>query len=576
MRTSVFTRLLQSEAVSTRTALWFSIVAVLSVVFGLPNPNAVDPLNIQWWVVAAVSQLLFLAVLALFRVITSRLAPEQPALNNLGVLVLTAVSRAIALAFLVELFQLDSSYSFAHPMRLIPTVVMAVVWMSALGLIFQSSHDYKVMYEQLLIQQAQFESTNIDIAELPEVLERWSTLRERLDMTVSQAQDLLDDREISDEESLHDAAKLIGLAVDSHVRPISHGYLKGVQSTTIPNVPFLASVKEVLNDWRAPVLPVTVFTGISVAIASVSRAGFVGLTFAAEYVVVLLFSMVVTNRLVRKYPDQSLTLSIIQLVGFPIIFFSLSVAIGQGIFHVTPDFVGALIVGLQASAIMLTLALMYRMNWERQVRLDHMRLQIDDRVIELLSREEAASRATVDLGLFVHHSVQSELTSVAMRLVQAASTGDPRDMQSERIYTKLKLDQLGKEAPWITPRSGKDHIAEVVDAWKGIANIQLSFSFDLPIDARSWQTLAYVIEESATNAIRSGKAKNLWVDAHVRNRDLEILVRDDGSLKNERTSRGAGSLWLDRVAPEAWQLSSDPDGTSLFVRIPIVTALFPG
>ena len=404
--------------------------------------------------------------------------------------------------------------------------------------------------------------------DIPEVLEQWSRIREELILTASRVSARLDQPNQQDSQALQDAAKAIGDALEQQVRPIGRNIIDQEVFQSPARVPFAAAIYEVMRSWSAPIAGILLVSGGFVMIASISRAGINGLLFAVEYLVFLWTALSITKHFVRKFPRRSLTISSAFLGILPFAFLGFSVLIGQGLFDVEQDYVGAFLVGIQASAIIVTASLLARMNLERTRRLDLIRLQIDDEVIEILVNQEVAKRATVELGLFLHHSIQSDLSSLAIRLQQAAESGDSDLMQKERALTKLKLDSLPRQAPWIEARSGATHILDVVEAWRGIAEVTVDLPHEATIDSGTWTNIAYVIEEAVTNAVRSGKARKIHVTVSNQDNAIELRILDNGTLVDSARGIGAGTAWLDRLAPQSWELTTLPAGTLLTAKFP--------
>ena len=558
-------RLLQSEAVSNKSLAWFSLIAVLSVVLTFPEPNDIDLKDVRWWVCAVSAQVVFIAAIVTIRALSPRIAFENTTVSRLIMIVIAGCFRAAVLALTVSALNLDSTFRFDNPMRLLVSVLTCVIWMASLGLLFQNSSDFKVMYQELLRQQVQMAATQTQSSDIPEVLEQWSRLREQILTTADEAHRRLDSVVVPDVQSFQDAARVLSQAVDSQVRPMSKELLDTLEINS-PKVPYASSIREVLAQWDVPKWTVLTISGLFVLVASISRANMNGLLFAIEYVAFLAVTLWTVSALIARAPRASAVIALTVLVLFPFAFLSISVFIGQVVFDVPADYVGAFVVGIQGSAIMLAAVLLTRINMEQQLRLDHIRLSIDQQVIDLLTQREVAARATVELGLFVHHSIQSELTSVAIRLQEAAISGNPTVMAQERAFTKLKLDQIPRQAPWVSPRTGLNHIQEVVVAWTGIAEINLDLPDESTISASTWAVIAYVVEEGVTNAVRAGKARKLEISVQVVDNDVELKIHDDGYLGVVSRDRGSGTLWLDRIAPRRWSLGEDANGTVLTVK----------
>ena len=316
MRTNWISRLLRSEAVSNTSIFWFSIIGILSVVFGLPDPEAVDGLNLQWWIVAITSQAVFVLFLIAGRKIVNQLNIDDQVLANLSIIAIAGLARSCVLAVVIAELNLDSSFMFDHPMRLITSVIVCVIWMSALGLLFQSSRDYTVMYRQLLAQRVQLAAAENDTREIPEVLEQWSALRDQIIFATQEAHRHLDFPSESDGQAFQDAALVLGAAVENYVRPASYGLLAGPLAVTTPRVPFAASVKEVLRDWDLPKRGVVAVSGVFVMFASVSRSGGDGFFFGLEYIGFLTLVLWCMSYLVQRFPSRSAQITTSILIGF--------------------------------------------------------------------------------------------------------------------------------------------------------------------------------------------------------------------------------------------------------------------
>lgn len=559
-------QVLRSQAIGNRSIAWFSVIGVMSVVLGLPEPQAIDLANPRWWIIAVASQVVFAIVLIGLRITVNRMKLRNEVIAYLGIIALAGFIRAAVLSGLIAHFNLDSTLSFDNPMRILTSVIVCIMWMSALGLLFQSSSDFTTIYRQLIQQRSQLDAAKRNIKDIPEVLEQWSRIREELILTASRVSAHLDQPNQQDSQALQDAAKALGDALEQQVRPIGRNIIDQEAFQSPARVPFAAAIYEVMRSWSAPITGILTVSGGFVMIASISRAGINGLLFAIEYLVFLWAALSITKHFVTKFPRRSLPISSALLGIFPFAFLGFSVLIGQGFFDVEQDYVGAFLVGIQASAIIVAASLLARMNLERTRRLDLIRLQIDDEVIEILANQEVAKRATVEFGLFIHHSIQSDLTSLAIRLQRAAESGDSDVMHEERTLTKLKLDSLPRQAPWIEARSGATHILDVVEAWRGIAEVTVDLPNEATIDSAIWTNIAYVIEEAITNAVRSGKARK--VHAMVINHDdlIELRILDNGTLLDSERGIGAGTTWLDRLAPQAWELTKLPAGTLLSAK----------
>jgi signal transduction histidine kinase len=87
--------------------------------------------------------------------------------------------------------------------------------------------------------------------------------------------------------------------------------------------------------------------------------------------------------------------------------------------------------------------------------------------------------------------------------------------------------------------------------------------FDLPSElsqpSRNGEIISQLIEELIVNAIRHGKAKNIFISARVTGGRCLVSVLDDGKLKSTK-KMGLGSTLFEVFAPD-WKLESTSQGT---------------
>lgn len=84
-------------------------------------------------------------------------------------------------------------------------------------------------------------------------------------------------------------------------------------------------------------------------------------------------------------------------------------------------------------------------------------------------------------------------------------------------------------------------------------------------------SILVLIRESLSNAVRHGRASQIWITGTVNNQIIEIQVKDDGQLKPERTETGLGSKIYAKLTT-SWELTrSSDDLTVLSLQIPMAT-----
>ena len=204
----------------------------------------------------------------------------------------------------------------------------------------------------------------------------------------------------------------------------------------------------------------------------------------------------------------------------------------------------------------------------------------------LVSTQEEERRK---LSRELHDHVGQMLTALRMALGRAervpsplprsVALADARDLAEELLQTVRDLSLglrpsmlddfgLGPALEWLVRdhqrRSGIDVRLTVAGPVSGLAD--------------ATRTCIYrVVQEALTNCARHASATRIDVDVRYADRDVQVVVRDDGSgMKAGSRTRGLGLIGIEERARELGghlDVTSAPDrGTTLTVRVPVPPA----
>jgi signal transduction histidine kinase len=177
---------------------------------------------------------------------------------------------------------------------------------------------------------------------------------------------------------------------------------------------------------------------------------------------------------------------------------------------------------------------------------------------DLVSQGNAAS--------YLHNSLQSELTALALQLDSLAQNPDPE----RNKYVMEKLDAFVSQSKsedfqnfLETPQVRLDRI---VNSWDGIAKVKLKIDPDIWSDSIRGSLVVSLLQEAIANAVRSGKANQIEVKGIIEGDSIVVTVFDNGAASSLSERRGIGSQWIDRIAISDWNLEQTDSGHVLRVE----------
>lgn len=554
-------------ALSNTALVWATIIGGFSTLILVPGTSSLQAVTWSWAAVVVASQ-------AAFALVILGVRAASPSAGPWRVLITLAVGgavRGIVIAIGAGITGVAAYSTSALVGRSLNSAVISVVGVSLIGATLTWRADFQAQYRllrhrALLIGSAVHESSRID----PAVLVAWTSMKGDLDTTLQAT-----GQRLAVGASPHDmrqAADLLTAAIDGGLRPKAHAMW---QEASAPEQPLKAHqlLLHTIGRWRLPLREILAFLAVTVGVGSIVRSGLLaGSAYTLRYIAVTGLILWISTSIAAARPRFAPVIAVITLLLLPPVILLSDYAVGDELLGLPEDSTGQIIVALQTPITTIFIAMAAAAVRDRQQVLTDLQARIDAEVAFAQSRDRGG-RDAQRLSLYVHHSVQSELAALALQVREAAETADPATIDEVRRHALERLARLEAidrhSPPWDRRDEGRHRIAEVIEAWSGILQIDA----DLP-DPSGWRTdqwhvAAQVIEEGVANAARHGGADRVVIEVHRDGGALALRICDNGrgTGRTGHPDPGLGMQWLDRVAPGDWSFAQTDGGAELTVVI---------
>lgn len=258
------------------------------------------------------------------------------------------------------------------------------------------------------------------------------------------------------------------------------------------------------------------------------------------------------RRLTNRHPRHAVaivltTLSILVLATGPL---------ASAIFDPRPWPAGAsLIIANSIWLPLLTLATGFVMAALRSGEdvLDDLCRQVSEDELAAIVAHDERERLRRELATRLHGTVQSRLLAASLA---------PTD---SHVLTQWinGLQSLG--SPPATSRRLSELVDAVVDPWSALMEVLVESP--LPDTTGVDASIIRVLEEALANSFRHGRATRVRVSIVIDGNAWLITVQDNGIGLSEDHSPGLGQGVLSTIAPDAWEMSHNGDGTCVTARI---------
>jgi hypothetical protein len=364
--------------------------------------------------------------------------------------------------------------------------------------------------------------------------------------------------------TLKEQASAIDRLINKHIRP--HSAERWRESELIwPKIRPWRVIREAFSATNLPVVSTLIITTPLVFFGQITRSGFVKgiLVQLVSLSSLMLLSRV--SRTISKSNSNPIKASNTLFLLATFIAYLPSVITFS--FFITGDSYDSLNNFIQVHVatvltfLLLTLlaSVVLTVQREREDALDLLRSLISEREFQIMVEGGVAASTQSEYAQYLHAEVQSQLMACKLLLLKAAES--EFTLFSPEVTQKVldRLDLLKTPYEKRPDRIPVTRLREFQRTWQGLASMEFDLPSELSQPSRNGEIISQLIEELIVNAIRHGKAKNIFISARVTGGRCLVSVLDDGKLKSTK-KMGLGSTLFEVFAPD-WKLESTSQGT---------------
>lgn len=416
----------------------------------------------------------------------------------------------------------------------------AVIWLGLVGLLVSGQDAYRERYRSLIREVAAVGEID-DLDRYPGVHRMRATLASALQAAEVEPTP----------QQWAQASSAIRHEIDTTLRPLSHRLWFGGADEE-PHARWSRVVRDAIADFHVPVLPAGTLWLVSSLIGGMALLGWArGLLAAGLSTAILLTALGLARRLMAG--RESLVLGSLAVAVVAVLPIAFTDALMRSV-GITTALNAANALG---PLLWLTLACLL-------VLVGSVALAVSDRraVLAVVARGSGEAR----VSSYLHNSLQSELTGMAMQLDAAALAEDPAMAREalERVQALLSRSLSEDLATFHEePTARAERVAQ---AWAGICAVSIVIDPTAKVDP-FLSSAVTAVEELISNAVRHSGATH-----------IEVTVRPDGpgalaleccanSPGQHPTGSGLGSALLTSVSSEGLTVVQEGDSTRYRLRI---------
>lgn len=412
--------------------------------------------------------------------------------------------------------------------------ISAVVWLFLAGLVLAGRERYRHKYRSLLVQGAasvQSQSlVDTDWDRNPAII----SMRENLTVHMGEI------GTVPSVESLTQTSQAIRIEIEQNLRPLSHRLWFG-SFDEYPHVRFTRLIRDSVTYFRMPVWLISLTWLVGGFVGAPMLFGATrGILSTLISTFVLLGLLLAFRKLAEKRPSLMLGIGYLLVAGTVPLIVANFVLITFGFesdFNVSSGLV--IFLPLALIAIMLMGLAISLANSDRNAVLDVAQRYAVESVAGFTNSLEAST--------YIHNTLQSELTGVALQLQQAAELDDAElsrvamDRVHEIVNRSLTQDYADQR---VDP---SNHAEKVAQAWRGICDVDIQMSNEVARDLRA-PAATQAVEELIANAVRHSGATQVKVRLDPCSSGIQIIARIDRTWA-QSDQVGLGSRWFVTLSP---------------------------
>ena len=476
--------------------------------------------------------------------------------DNLVVLVITGVIRGAIFFFLVQALGIQNPSPLLG--RILNSTYTVVFWVGLASILVESNRRFKRRYKALLTQILILKVRDSRSPEPGYALMAQQIARMQLNIKRT-----IQDKEPSPGE-LNQAevlASVLRTEIESGLRPLSQRlWIKSIFAP--PNIKVSGVINTAVSELNYPFILTAALYGCANVVNTTQSLGFSsGLIFGISTFAVFAVLEKLRIFVVAKYPTGTkfFNYTYVLLIGLAV---GLVTNFVFKILNLNYSFAIAIFTAPSLPIIITAIASIRLSLSDREKMFDILNQKFTNTTAENIDSVIHGNAAS-----YLHNSLQSELTALALQLDSLAKNPDPD--RNRIVMEKLEalVSQSKSEDFKNFMETPEARLNRVVNSWDGIAEIRLN------VDPLIWQDpsrssiVVSLIQEAVANSVRSGRANRVDVLSEYSKDSIFVTITDNGSAQITSDRRGIGSQWIDRIAISDWKLEETDKGRVLRVEI---------
>ena len=557
------------KTLSQTAFLAFVPVGILGVAIIIPVEKVTASQRFDWFLVGVIAQAVLAIAIFIFNRIYFRFikGAKFSVAYIFFALFTSGALRGIAIGQAAPIF--DLADPTAPTVRAINSGITVIIWMGIIGLMLEAQSSYVREYQDLYQRFLMLKSGRLpdgralNSGRLSEIAEQVAQMTSPVRTKLAK----LSEGSFTDAQ-VREAVADLQQVVKEQIRPLSHRLWFDRTSHLLK---FKLS-NLLLDAFKTDETPILFFTALTTFSIFVGTTVSMGINKGA--VISLIFGM--TIYMLFTLEKLLLKIEIIKSKFIHPIFLILIATVPLLLTHVYFNFSEIAYWGLfsnigVAGSVFLTAIFTTMLSQsliDRAKIIDILTTQITSGYVE--EHLQAIARMTEDseIASYLHSSLQSELTAVALKLDQAAKSGNRDEVKSIIQYAQIVIERDLTVNFHAGEHSPLERINALLDAWRGIADIKIDLQKIELCETQVLTDISQVIEEAVSDAVRFGNANLISISGDASPDHYYFKVTDNGKSKPQVGS-GLGTILLDEIAPNLWRREFALEGTNLEVWIPL-------
>ena len=566
---SLFKRVTGEKTLSQTAFLAFVPVGILGVAIIIPVEKVTASQRFDWFLVGVIAQAVLAIAIYIFNKIYFRFikGAKFSVAYIFFALFTSGALRGIAIGQAAPIF--DLADPIAPAVRAINSGITVIIWMGIIGLMLEAQSSYVREYQDLYQRFLMLKSGRLpdgralNSGRLSEIAEQVAQMTSPVRTKLAK----LSEGSFTDAQ-VREAVADLQQVVKEQIRPLSHR-LWFDRTSHLLKFKLSNLLLDAFKTDETPILFFTALTTFSIFVGTtvsmgINKGAVISLIFGMTiYMLFTLEKLLLKIEIIKSKFIHPIFLILIATVPLLLthVYFNLSEISYWGLYSN---------IGVAGSVFLTAIftTMLSQSLIDRAKIIDILTAQITSGYVE--EHLQAIARMTEDseIASYLHSSLQSELTAVALKLDQAAKSGNRDEVKSIIQYAQIVIERDLTVNFHAGEHSPLERINALLDAWRGIADIKIDLQKIELCETQVLTDISQVIEEAVSDAVRFGNANLISISGDASPDHYYFKVTDNGKSKPQGGS-GLGTILLDEIAPNLWRREFALEGTNLEVWIPL-------